>query len=122
MTSPRNLSSIPSRLRAQHRNITTTRWRVYCCCCRCILHLQQYSRRLNLFFFIFYSSFCSHFLLLTVFRDFSNRSVCWYPKRIEYSKIESTPTNYGATNLNRLVLTRVVTLYRRKLHKEQTTG
>ena len=24
--------------------------RVYCCCCRCILHLQQYSRRLNLFF------------------------------------------------------------------------
>jgi len=25
--------------------------RVYCCCCRCILHLQQYSRRLNLFFF-----------------------------------------------------------------------
>jgi len=20
--------------------------RVYCCCCRCILHLQQYSRRL----------------------------------------------------------------------------
>ena len=31
--------------------------RVYCCCCRCILHLQQYSRRLNLFyvfFFLFY--------------------------------------------------------------------
>ena len=26
--------------------------RVYCCCCRCILHLQQYSRRLNLFFFL----------------------------------------------------------------------
>ena len=25
--------------------------RVYCCCCRCILHLQQYSRRLNLFLF-----------------------------------------------------------------------
>ena len=24
---------------------------MYCCCCRCILHLQQYSRRLNLFFF-----------------------------------------------------------------------
>ena len=23
--------------------------RVYCCCCRCILHLQQYSRRLNFF-------------------------------------------------------------------------
>ena len=22
----------------------------YCCCCRCILHLQQYSRRLNFFF------------------------------------------------------------------------
>ena len=26
--------------------------RVYCCCCRCILHLQQYSRRLNFFFFL----------------------------------------------------------------------
>ena len=26
--------------------------RVYCCCCRCILHLQQYSRRLNLFFVV----------------------------------------------------------------------
>ena len=30
--------------------------RVYCCCCRCILHLQQYSRRLNLFLF-FWSGF-----------------------------------------------------------------
>ena len=48
MTSPRNRSSAPSRLRAQHRKITT------CCCCRCILHLQQYSRRLNLFFFCIY--------------------------------------------------------------------
>ena len=28
MTSPRNRSSAPSRLRAQHRNITTTRWRL----------------------------------------------------------------------------------------------
>ena len=56
MTSPRNRSSAPSRLRAQHRNITTTRWRrVYCCCCRCILHLQQYSRRLN--FFVFFYGF-----------------------------------------------------------------
>ena len=44
MTSPRNRSSAPSRLRAQHRKITT------CCSCRCILHLQQYSRRLNLLF------------------------------------------------------------------------
>ena len=26
---------------------------LYCCCCRCILHLQQYSRRLNLFFFYY---------------------------------------------------------------------
>jgi hypothetical protein len=25
---------------------------VYCCCCRCILHLQQYNRRLNLFFLL----------------------------------------------------------------------
>ena len=44
--------------------MTTTIWRlvdwaccryiwVYCCCCRCILHLQQYSRRLNLFLFFF---------------------------------------------------------------------
>ena len=29
---------------------------LYCCCCRCILHLQQYSRRLNLFFFPYLTS------------------------------------------------------------------
>ena len=42
------LAAQPSRLRAHHRNKLSLR--VYCCCCRCILHLQQYSRRLNLFF------------------------------------------------------------------------
>ena len=37
---------------------------VYCCCCRCILHLQQYSRRLNLFFIVF----CwAHLLVDTVY-------------------------------------------------------
>ena len=46
------LAAQPSRLRAHHRNKLSLR--VYCCCCRRILHLQQYSRRLNLlrFFFI----------------------------------------------------------------------
>ena len=49
-------------MRYYGNSMTTTIWRlvdwaccrciwVYCCCCRCILHLQQYSRRLNLFFF-----------------------------------------------------------------------
>ena len=44
------LAAQPSRLRAHHRNKLSLR--VYCCCCRCILHLQQYSRRLNLFFLL----------------------------------------------------------------------
>jgi hypothetical protein len=45
------LAAQPSRLRAHHRNKLSLR--VYCCCCRCILHFQQYSRRLNLLrFFI----------------------------------------------------------------------
>ena len=44
------LAAQPSRLRAHHRNKLSLR--VHCCCCRCILHLQQYSRRLNLFFFL----------------------------------------------------------------------
>ena len=53
MTSPRQIPLSPSRLRAQHRKLTavryygnvmtTTIWRLR------ILHLQQYSRRLNLF-------------------------------------------------------------------------
>ena len=47
------LAAQPSRLRAHHRNITTTRWRL----CVTILHLQQYSRRLNLLLF-----FCTIFL------------------------------------------------------------
>ena len=35
--------------------------RVYCCCCRCILHLQQYSRRLHLFlFYVFCDTFLSY--------------------------------------------------------------
>jgi uncharacterized membrane protein YjjP (DUF1212 family) len=33
-----------------NKNMAAT---LYCCCCRCILHLQQYSRRLNLFVFFF---------------------------------------------------------------------
>ena len=41
------LAAQPSCLSAHHRNITTTRWRL----CVTILHLQQYSRRLNLFLF-----------------------------------------------------------------------
>ena len=48
------LAAQPSRLRAHHRNITTTRWRL----CVTILHLQQYSRRLNLFLF-FIIIFCA---------------------------------------------------------------
>ena len=40
------LAAQPSRLRAHHRNKLSLR--VYCCCCTCILHLQQYRRRLNL--------------------------------------------------------------------------
>ena len=44
------LAAQPSRLRAHHRNITTTRWRL----CVTILRLQQYSRRLNLFLFFPY--------------------------------------------------------------------
>ena len=53
------LAAQPSRLRAHHRNKLSLR--VYCCCCRCILHLQQYSRRLNLlrFFFLFKMQFVS---------------------------------------------------------------
>ena len=43
-----------SRLRAHHRNKLSLR--VYCCCCRCILHLQQYSRRLDWTCFFFYLS------------------------------------------------------------------
>ena len=53
MTSPRQIPGSPSRLRAQHRKLTamryygnvmtTTIWRLR------ILHLQQCSRRLNLF-------------------------------------------------------------------------
>ena len=45
------LAAQPSRLRVHHRNKLSLR--AYCCCCRCILHLQQYSRRLNLFFFLY---------------------------------------------------------------------
>ena len=47
------LAARPSRLRAHHRNKLSLR--VYCCCCRCILHLQQYSRRLNLYFFFLFN-------------------------------------------------------------------
>ena len=63
MTSPRQIPGSPSRLRAQHRKLTamryygnvmrTTIWRLR------ILHLQQYSRSLNLFncfFFLFFLS------------------------------------------------------------------
>ena len=52
------LAAQPSRLRAHHRNKLSLR--MYCCCCRCILHLQQYSRRLNLFFFENAPFFCKH--------------------------------------------------------------
>ena len=58
MTSPRRIPGSPSRLRAQHRKLTamryygnvmtTTIWRLR------ILHLQQYSRRLNLFVRFFF--------------------------------------------------------------------
>ena len=58
MTSPRQIPGSPSRLRAQHRKLTamryywnvmtTTIWRLR------ILHLQQYSRRLNLFVCFFF--------------------------------------------------------------------
>jgi hypothetical protein len=41
---------------------------VYCCCCRCILHFQQYSRRLNLFFF----SFQNLYLLLVTTYEYYN--------------------------------------------------
>ena len=57
MTSPRQIPGSPSRLRAQHRKLTamryygnvmtTTIWRLR------ILHLQQYSRKLNLFVCLF---------------------------------------------------------------------
>ena len=64
MTSPRQIPGSPSRLLAQHRKLTamryygnvmtTTIWRLH------ILHLQQYSRRLNLFVCFFLCEFqCS---------------------------------------------------------------
>ena len=60
MTSPFQIPGSPSRLRSQHRKLTamryygnvmtTTIWRLR------ILHLQQYSRRLDLFFCFFLKS------------------------------------------------------------------
>ena len=44
---------------------------VYCCCCRCILHLQQYSRRLNLFLF-----FSQVFWTFTPFRVLHHSVLC----------------------------------------------
>ena len=42
---------------------------MYCCCCRCILHLQQYSRRLNLFFFVlFFPVFLSFCLFIFLYQ------------------------------------------------------
>ena len=56
------LAAQPSRLRAHHRNVTTTRWRL----CVTILHLQQCSRRLNLFLF-FFSYFKKIWIISTCF-------------------------------------------------------
>ena len=42
----------------KHYNKNNMAAALYCCCCRCILHLQQYSRRLNLFIFFFIVAPC----------------------------------------------------------------
>ena len=54
MTSSCNHSSVPSRLRAQHRNIITTRWRL--CVTMETLQWQQYGGYALLDFYIFNST------------------------------------------------------------------
>ena len=67
MTSPRT-SQRNRHACAHHRNKLSLR--VYCCCCRCILHLQQYSRRLNLLRFFFVT-----LLLPLMYLNFSRHSL-----------------------------------------------
>ena len=84
MTSPRQIPGSPSRLRAQHSKLTamryygnvmtTTIWRLR------ILHLQQYSRRLNLFVF-----FCL-LLIDDYLKSLFVKSIC---KVYSWHKVES---------------------------------
>ena len=55
---------------------------MYCCCCRCILHLQQYSRRLNLFFFHRHnaSSRATALGLTQPLTQMSTRNISWVGK------------------------------------------
>ena len=66
--------------------MTTTIWRlvdsaccrciwVYSCCCRCILHLQQYSRRLNLFFFSKFWQLVSTWLVANIWNNKTKNKV-----------------------------------------------
>ena len=65
---------------------------LYCCCCRCILHLQQYSRRLNLFFF------------LTTMLDVGGGSTLW-PGRFTPGKETQYPFYRGPSGPPSLVWT-----------------
>ena len=78
---------------------------LYCCCCRCILHLQQYSRRLNLFLFFFIVMKINIDILFTfvVWKEmpcqrWQFRSFC-YRKPILHSGTETRIRNMGEVDL-----------------------
>ena len=50
VTPARTISTLQKRWRLCVYICNKLSLRVYCCCCKCILHLQQFSRRLNFFF------------------------------------------------------------------------
>ena len=115
MTSPRQIPGSPSRLRAQHRKLTamryygnvmtTTIWRLR------ILHLQQYSRRLNLFVCFFLENLAVFEIMwkkpltagqMTIRRM---RITCWVPNAtnthtICYIYCFTTTTMVARTRLN----------------------